>query len=226
VYRAAVWRWVALGALAAASQAGAAPLVDVRAVDPTIHVNLRYNSPDNVFRQRFYHSNTALLREPVARRLARVQARLRRQGLGLKVWDAYRPRSVQYRMWRIKPGTNYVANPRKGSKHNRGAAVDVTLVDAHGQGQKMPTPYDEFTRRAHRGSYYGVTPLARRNALILDQAMRAEGFRPNRYEWWHFEAPDWRRYPLADAPLPAEHGPRGLTGPERRRADGSSDSAR
>jgi zinc D-Ala-D-Ala dipeptidase len=182
----------------------AAPLVEVKTIDPTIQVDLRYNTPNNIFKRRFYRSGTALLREPVARRLARVQARLRKQGLGLKIWDAYRPRSVQYAMWRIKPGTRYLANPRKGSKHNRGAAVDVTLVDAQGRELKMPTPHDEFSPRAHRGAVRGVTPLARKNARILDAAMRAEGFRPNRYEWWHYDAPDWRSYPLANVPLPAE----------------------
>jgi zinc D-Ala-D-Ala dipeptidase len=197
--------------VAPSGPAEAAPLVDVRSVDPSIAVDLSYNSPDNAFKRRLYRSNRALLRKPVAVRLARVQRRLRRQGLGLRIWDAYRPRSVQRIMWRIKPGTNYLASPRKGSKHNRGAAVDVTLVDRSGRQLKMPTPHDEFSRRAHRGATRGVTPLARKNARILDQAMRAEGFVPNSLEWWHFTDPHWRKYPLADVPLPRGRDPRALT---------------
>jgi zinc D-Ala-D-Ala dipeptidase len=190
--------------LVIAAQAEAAPLVDVRSVDPSIVVELRYNTTDNVFGKRFYNSNVAMLRKPVAERLARVQARLRKQGLGLKVWDAYRPHSVQYALWKIKPGTGYLANPRRGSRHNRGAAVDLTLVDRDGNELKMPTPYDEFSPRAHRGATRGVTPLAQKNARILDAAMRAEGFLPNRREWWHFDDPNWRSYPLTDIPLPPD----------------------
>ena len=174
------------------------PLVEIHSIDPTIHIDLRYNNLGNIFRHRLYNWNVALLRRPVAQRLARVQTRLRKQGLGLKVWDAYRPRSVQYVMWRIKPGTRYLANPRKGSRHNRGAAVDLTLVDAAGRELPMPTPFDEFSPRAHRGATRGVSAAGRRNARILDAAMRAEGFRPNANEWWHFDAPDWRNYPLSD----------------------------
>jgi D-alanyl-D-alanine dipeptidase len=185
------------------SVARAADLVDVRSLDPTLRVELSYARPGNAFRARLYHSNRALLREPVARRLVRVQRRLRAKRLGLKVWDAYRPRSVQYRMWRARPDarSRYLANPRKTSKHNRGAAVDVTLVDHEGRELEMPTPHDEFSARAHRDAVRGVSAAARRNRALLIQAMRAEGFLANPYEWWHFTAPDWKRYPVADAPL-------------------------
>ncbi len=187
--------------------AASVALVDIRRAAPSILVELRYNTPRNIFGRRFYRSNVALLREPVAARLARVQARLEQRGLGLKIWDAYRPRSVQYQLWKIRPGTRYLANPRKGSRHNRGAAVDLTLVDREGRELEMPTPYDEFSPRAHRGATRGVTAAGRRNARILDTAMRAEGFLPNRREWWHFDSPDWRRYPLADTPLPPDPAP-------------------
>lgn len=179
-------------------------LVEIRKIDPTIQIDLSYAGSDNRFRRRLYSGNVALLREPVARRLAKVQKRLRRQSLSLKVWDAYRPASVQRTMFRLKPGTRYLANPRKGSNHSRGAAVDVTLCTTAGKDLAMPTPHDEFSARAHRGATRGVSQSARRHARLLDAAMRAEGFTPIRYEWWHFNAPDARRYPLADVPIPRE----------------------
>jgi zinc D-Ala-D-Ala dipeptidase len=190
--------------LPAAPAAAAAPLVDVRKIDSSIQVDLSYNRSDNAFKTRLYQSNVALLREPVARRLGRVQARLRKQGYGLKVWDAYRPTSVHRRLWEIKPGTRYLSNPRSGSKHSRGAAVDLTLVDAQGRELEMPTPHDEFSPRAHRGATQGVSAAARKHARILEVAMRAEGFIPNRYEWWHYSDPHWSKHPLSNTPLPKE----------------------
>src|SRR5207253_7037083 len=88
-----------------------------------------------------------------------------------------------------------------GSNHSRGAAVDVTLATPSGRELPMPTPHDEFSPRAHRGAARGVTPLRRRNAALLERVMRAEGFRPNPREWWHFDAPDAARYPLANVPI-------------------------
>lgn len=188
--------------LTAPALAASPPLVDLHSIDPTIVVDLRYNTDHNSFHRRFYHSGTALLRQPVARRLARVQARLRKEGLGLKVWDAYRPTSVQYALFRARPGTRYLVNPRRGSKHSRGAAVDVTLINSAGRPLEMPTGHDEFSPRARRGAVRGVPAAARHNSRVLEAAMRREGFIPNAYEWWHFSAPDWARYPLSNAPLP------------------------
>lgn len=183
----------------------AAPLVPVQSVAPGIRVDLRYSREDNAFKHRLYAGNVALLREPVARRLARVQERLQRQGYGLLIWDAYRPFSVQQRMWSLnrQSHSRYLANPRKGSKHNRGAAVDLTLVGEDGRELPMPTPFDEFSPRAHRNAVIGVNPRDRANWRILDRAMRAEGFIGNPYEWWHYTAPEWARYPLANEPVPS-----------------------
>jgi D-alanyl-D-alanine dipeptidase len=195
---------ILLGTTVSAAR-GPALLVDVHSVDPAIRVDLSYSHPKNAFHRQLYRSNVALLRLPVAQRLARVQASLRKRGLGLKIWDAYRPRSVQAEMWRLRPDAHsrYVANPRKISKHSRGAAVDVTLVDKDGHELRMPTRHDEFSPRAFRAAIRGVSPEARRNRAVLQEAMQAQGFMPNPYEWWHFTAPEWNRYPAEDRALPA-----------------------
>ena len=190
-----------------APQPPAPDLVDLAAVDPTIRIDLRYATTDNFTGAAVYPVARCLLRRDAADRLARVQRRLRADGYGLLVWDCYRPLSVQERFWTLVPDERYVARPARrdgrpvaGSKHNRGAAVDVTLVDASGAPLPMPTGFDDFSERAHRGAP-GVKPVARANAARLESAMTAEGFEPLPTEWWHFDAPGWQAYELLDVPL-------------------------
>lgn len=180
---------------------GEAELVEVQAVCPAIRVEVRYATAKNGAGKALYPPDArCLLRRGVAERLARVQNRLEKQGLGLKVWDAYRPLSVQWALWRAHPDKHFVASPRKGSKHNRAAAVDLTLVDAQGEECFLPTDFDTFSAKA-RPTFRGGTAEQRRNRDILRRAMVAEGFLPDAAEWWHFNAPDWRRYSLLDVPL-------------------------
>ena len=108
--------------------------------------------------------------------------------------------AVQRRMWAIMPNPDYVADPANGSRHNRGAAVDVTLVDRDGRELEMPTPYDAFTPAARR-DYADGSEAARRNRDLLTEVMSAEGFVGLVTEWWHFDAPNWRELPLLDVPL-------------------------
>jgi D-alanyl-D-alanine dipeptidase len=176
------------------------PLVDVARIAPGIVIDLRYATTENVFRTRLYRRPRCLLRRPVAERLARVQRSLASKGLGLKVWDAYRPASAQRQMWQIVGGSRYLASPRRGSKHSRGAAVDLTLVDLAGRELPMPTGFDEFSSRASR-RFRGGSARTRQNRALLERVMRAQGFLPNPGEWWHFDDPNWRRYRLLDAPL-------------------------
>ena len=182
-------------------------LVDVTTVDPTIRLDLRYATPDNFTGVAVYPVARCLLRRDAAERLARVQRRLQADGFGLLVWDCYRPLGVQERFWALVPDERYVARPQRengrpvaGSKHNRGAAVDVTLVDASGRPLEMPTGFDDFSERAHRGAA-NLKPAARANAARLESAMTAEGFQPLPTEWWHFDAPGWQAYDLLDVPL-------------------------
>jgi beta-N-acetylhexosaminidase/D-alanyl-D-alanine dipeptidase len=181
-------------------------LVDVAALDPTIRFDLRYARADNFTGVAVYPAARCLLRRDAAERLARVQRRLQADGLGLLVWDCYRPFAVQERFWALVPDARYVAKPERrggrpvaGSKHNRGAAVDLTLVSATGQPLPMPTGFDDFSPRAHRGA--PAPPAARANAARLEAAMTAEGFEPFPTEWWHFDAPGWQADGLLDVPL-------------------------
>ena len=183
----------------AATSAPEAPLVDVAQVIPGLIVDMRYASEKNFLKRKVYPVSRCLLRKPVAERLARVQSRLREEGLGLKVFDCYRPLSIQRAMWRIKPVKGYVADPKTGSNHNRGAAVDVGLVDASGNALLMPTDFDVFVHAAHQGAAAPKPQAANRDKLKA--AMESQGFRSIRMEWWHFDAPDPESYSLLDVPL-------------------------
>jgi len=140
--------------LFAALFAGAAPdptaLVEATALVPGLRVDMRYATADNFTGKVIYPVARCLLRRAVALRLARVQAALAARGLGLKVWDCYRPLAVQQKLWDLVKDPRYVADPKKGSRHNRGAAVDLTLVDKDGRELPMPTRFDDFSEKAHR----------------------------------------------------------------------------
>ena len=175
-------------------------LVDITSLDSTIIIDLRYATADNFMKEVLYSANICLLRKTVAEKLIKVQQDLRRQGLGLKVWDGYRPLSVQKKMWEKMPNPGYVADPKYGSNHNRGAAVDVTLVDSSGNELEMPTGFDDFTKKA-ASNYPYVTKEAFKNRKMLQEAMKAHGFKAIKSEWWHFNDCDVKKYPVIDIPL-------------------------
>jgi zinc D-Ala-D-Ala dipeptidase len=177
------------------AQAGL-PLVDVRSVDPTIVVELRYAGPNNLTGHALYPPGTpALVRPEVAQRLSVAQRFLRRRSHGLKIWDAYRSRSVQAQLWQAAPANDYVADPEtiNGSLHNWGLAVDATLVNSRNQAVMMPTDFDDF-RPAAMLNYQGTNRYIRSNLTLLQAAMGEAGFYGLRREWWHFIAPDWKKY--------------------------------
>lgn len=183
--------------LTADSDAQVINLVDLKSFDPTLVIEAKYSTNDNFFGRRIYPENRVFLEESAARHLKAVQQRLRKRGMGLKVFDGYRPHRVQFRFWELVPDPRYVADPKKGSRHNRGAAVDVTLVDLAGNELPMPTEYDDFTEKAHH-DYVRLRPDRRTNRQILRDAMLAEGFEPLATEWWHYDAPGWRELPIFD----------------------------
>lgn len=172
-------------------------LVKITDVDPDIAIDLRYATDDNFLHRKVYPENVAFILESVGRRLKRVNDRIKAQGLRLKIWDAYRPLWVQKEMWAILPDENFVADPAKGSRHNRGCAVDVTLIDAQGNELEMPTPFDDFTEKAHP-DYMDLSVAAIQNRKILRDAMTGEGFLQFPTEWWHYDDPDWENHPVLD----------------------------
>nr|PZM92950.1 MAG: D-alanyl-D-alanine dipeptidase [Pseudomonadota bacterium] len=183
-------------------QAPALELVDVQALIPDLVLDLRYATDDNLFGEPVYPEKArCLLLRPTAEKLARVAKRLREEdGTRLRVFDCYRPHSVQFRLWQIMPVRGYVAPPRPGSVHNRGGAVDLTLASPEGEPLPMPTDFDELSDRAWH-SYEGATEEQKRNRARLKAAMEAEGFRAIRKEWWHYEDPEARQAPVRDLPL-------------------------
>lgn len=174
--------------------------VDIKRLDPTIAIDLRYAGPNNFTHRPLYSPGMpALVRFSVAQRLVFAQKYLRAHGYGLKIWDAYRPAVAQQQLWEATRNNSYVADPKDGigSMHTRGAAVDVTLVDRKGKEVAMPTEFDNFTPAAML-YYQGPNPVVRANLKLLQKAMARAGFYGLRTEWWHFCAADWTTYP----PLP------------------------
>lgn len=166
-----------------------------------VALDLRYATTNNFMHARLYPVAKAYLRAPVAAALADAERELAREGLGLKVWDAYRPYSVTVKMWEPIKNPDYVADPKKGSRHNRGAAVDLTLIDlATGKELPMPTGYDDFTPRA-RNDFNDLPAEAIANRAKLRDVMTRHGFEPLPSEWWHYDFKGWERFELLDVPL-------------------------
>jgi len=176
---------------------GGPVLVDLAAAAPDVKVDLRYATDDNFFRRRFYPEARALLRPSTAVKLAAAQKEFAASGLSLKVWDAWRPLRVQREMWKVMPDPDYVADPAKGSRHNRGAAVDVTLVNKDGRELEMPTGFDDFSPRAHADAA-NVSGSAKQNRALLRAVMERHGFRALRTEWWHFDDADWEQFGILE----------------------------
>ncbi len=175
----------------------AAGLVALKRIDPTIITEPRYATKQNVLKHPLYHNKIVLTRKHIALKLTRVQQRLCKRGLGLKVWDSYRPLAVQRQLWQFKPDERYIGRPSTGPYHTRAAAVDLTLVDRRGRQLLMPSGFDDFSPRAHRDDP-SHNPTALRNMLILEREMKRVGFVPLPTEWWHYTDPRWKSYPVLD----------------------------
>ena len=171
-------------------------LVDIKKVDPTILVELRYAGSKNIAGRALYPPDMpALVRASVAQRLVKAQAYLQGSHYGLKIWDAYRPPLAQAQLWQLFRDASFVADPGdgRGSLHTWGVAVDATLVDDKGNELAMPTDFDAFTTAA--GIHYkGNSPEVALHLRILQAAMKRGGFYGLRTEWWHFIAYNWKKF--------------------------------
>ena len=181
------------------------PLVDLKNSILGLHLDIRYATTNNFVKEKLYPEARCLLRKETAEKLKRAQSVLQEKGLSLKIFDGYRPLSVQKKLWEKYPVEGFVANPAKGSNHNRGAAVDATLVDKDGKELPMPSAYDEFSDRAHR-NYTGGTPEERKNRKTLEDAMQNAGFIGLKSEWWHFDDTEAKKYPVLDLPFSSVSG--------------------
>ena len=182
-------------------------LVELTNVDPTLRLDVRYATTNNFLHRPVYSQARALLQRPAAEALARANQSLRRRGYGIVVFDGYRPWTVTKLFWdsatEAERKIEFVANPRKGSRHNRGCAADISLFDLKtGREVEMPSGYDEFSERAFP-NFQGGTAEARRLRDLLRSAMETEGFTVYPAEWWHFDYKDWRLYRILDIPFEA-----------------------
>ena len=171
-------------------------LVNVASEIPTIVLDIRYATDNNFTGKTVYTQPVCYLRRAAVEKLKLVQEELKLQGLGLKIFDGYRPYDVQGVFWKLCPDPRYVSDPANGSKHNRGAAVDLTLISlATGNEIAMPSAFDDFTEKAHR-KYAAMNPVAAKNCKLLEDAMTKHGFTGLPTEWWHFDFNGWEQYPL------------------------------
>jgi D-alanyl-D-alanine dipeptidase len=183
----------------------AADLVELIRLDPTIKLDIRYAGSNNFVGRAVYPEARAFLQRPAAQALVAVHRELSRHGYGLLIHDGYRPWAITRLFWEVTPPAlrEFVADPASGSKHNRGAAVDLSMYDlATGEAVAMPSEYDEFTPRAYP-DYRGGPPDARARRDLLRQVMERHGFTVEPNEWWHFNFKDWREYPILDIPFAA-----------------------
>jgi D-alanyl-D-alanine dipeptidase len=181
----------------------ASDLVDLARLDPRIRLDIRYATRDNFLSTPVYTSARAFLQKPAADALLRAHRELTWQGYGLLIFDGYRPWYVTKIFWDATPVDKheFVADPAKGSRHNRGCAVDLTLYDLKtGHEVEMTGVYDEMSERSYP-TYTGGTAEQRRLRDLLRAAMEKEGFRVFESEWWHFDYKDWKSYAIQNVPF-------------------------
>jgi len=173
-------------------------LVDLEKSVPGLVLDIRYATTNNFTGQKIYNLAKAYARKPVAEALRQAQAEFKGLGMGVKMYDAYRPYKATVKFYEEYHDTTYVASPYKGSRHNRGCALDMTIIDLKTRAElKMPTGYDSFTKDA-----WPTTPVndpeASKNRALLIKVMEKHGFKVSTSEWWHFDFVGWRKYEVMD----------------------------
>ena len=176
-------------------------LVEIKKAIPSVVLDIRYATKNNFMEQVMYNQARAFARKPVVDQLKNIQAILKTKGFGLKIYDAYRPYAITVAFYQKASDKNFVANPAKGSKHNRGCAIDLSLVDLKsGKELPMPTPYDSFSPAA-APDFLNLPPEVIKNRNFLIATMEANGFKVIANEWWHFDFNGWQNFDLMDIPF-------------------------
>jgi zinc D-Ala-D-Ala dipeptidase len=177
-----------------------ADLVELIKLDKSIKLDIRYARNDNFVGKPVYTEARAFMQRDAAEALVKIHKMLKKQGLGLVIFDGYRPWSVTKLFWEVTPEDKriFVANPKNGSRHNRGCAVDLSIYDRKTKKfLEMPTEFDDFTEKASP-TYQGASELQTKNRELLRSVMEAEGFTVNKNEWWHFDYKNWQNYGIYD----------------------------
>ncbi|WP_461449183.1 M15 family metallopeptidase [Mucilaginibacter sp.] len=178
-------------------------LVEIKKVIPGIALDIRYATTNNFAHHQMYPQARGFARQPVVLALKQVEAALKLQGLGLKIYDAYRPYAVTVKFYELIRDTDFVADPEKGSKHNRGCAIDLTIIYLKtGKELDMPTGFDSFSKKA-ASNYIDLPKQEIINRALLKSVMQAHGFTELPTEWWHFDYNGWKNYELLDVPFAA-----------------------
>lgn len=176
-------------------------LIEIKKVIPSIKLDIRYATKNNFMQQIMYKQARAFARKPVVESLKKVQAELNKKGLGLKIFDGYRPYTITVAFYKKASDKNFVANPAKGSKHNRGCAVDLTIINLKtGKEIPMPTPYDSFSAAA-AAHYPNVSAEVKKNRDFFISIMKKNKLNVLENEWWHYDFQGWQNYALMDIPF-------------------------
>jgi len=171
------------------------PLVPIGPTDFNVDLDLAYGGPDNFTGEIIYRRPACHLHQAAVPYFAAAVRRAAAHGLRLRIFDAFRPAEAQWRLWAHFPDADFVADPRLGSPHSRGVAVDLTLVDESGAALDMGTGFDDFTARSHHGAA-GLTSAQERNRFLLMGIMLSSGFRHYPQEWWHYHLEPHDHLPL------------------------------
>lgn len=176
-------------------------LIDIKKAVPGVVLDIRYATKDNFMKQAMYPKARAFARKPVVVKLIKIQAELKKSGYGLKIYDAYRPYNITVAFFQKASDKNFVAHPKTGSRHNRGCAVDLSIISLKtGKDVPMPTPYDSFSKTA-AADYQELPPAVKKNRDFLIGVMEKHGFRVMYNEWWHFDFRGWEQFELLDIPF-------------------------
>lgn len=186
------------GYIASVSQNPQKELIDLEVSIPNVMLDIRYATTNNFTGEKIYMSPKAFARKPVAEALKKAQAEFNKQGVGIKIYDAYRPYAATVKFYEVYKDTTFVASPYRGSRHNRGCAIDMTLIDMKtGEELKMPTGYDAFVKEARPTSPV-KDEVVKKNRDLLITVMSKYGFRVNSAEWWHFDFKGYQAYEVLD----------------------------